>query len=144
MYIQIEKKWHFIFWYLSWLELITLIVILPRLCPHKMQRLLWCKLLYRAKVASMTSITPVIDAPVGARQKESIVRQWEWEGSGGRAHWAKIGLDFPFWWTSQNCIFMILGYSWPFLNGKSTLRFFMKYFEMSEKLLGSWWKLEIF
>ena len=53
-----------------------------------MQRLLWCKLLYRAKVASMTSITPVIDAPVGARQKESIVRQGEWEGvrkwGGGR------------------------------------------------------------
>ena len=26
------------------------------------------------------------------------------------AHWAKMGLDFPFWWTYQNAFFMILDY----------------------------------
>ena len=58
-------------------------------------------------------------------------------------HWAKMGLWIPFWWTFQNCILIILGHSWPFLTGKSTLRFSLKYIEMSEKLLWSWWKLEI-
>ena len=58
-------------------------------------------------------------------------------------HWAKMGLWIPFWWTSQNCILIILGHNWPFLIGKSPLRFSLKYIEMSEKLLWSWWKLEI-
>ena len=58
-------------------------------------------------------------------------------------HWATKGLDFPFWWTSQKCIFIILGYCWPYLTEKSTLRFSMSNFEICEKWLGSWWNFEI-
>ena len=36
------------------------------------------------------------------------------QGLGG-AHWAKMGLEFLFWWASQNAFFMILSYSWLFL-----------------------------
>ena len=47
-------------------------------------------------------------------------------------HWAKMGLDFLFWWTSQNCIFIILGYCRPYLTGKSTLGFSRCYFEICD------------
>ena len=58
-------------------------------------------------------------------------------------HWAKMGLDFPFWWTFQKCIFIILGYCRPYLTEESTLTFSKSNFYICEKWWGSWWILEI-